>query len=275
MREHQDLFILNYGKDEVILGLPWLQAINLEINWKDSRIMITPCNYRWTTGEPPEVLEQQYLLWYMLHDEAAHIEDKLYDTFKSWMLEQHAKFFNTSSCILEFIIKWTTILTIIAQGATKEKVTLPTAFKEYEDVFFEKTPMKLPPSWPYDHAIEFKDSFISQQAKAYLLNPIQHQACKEFIEEHLKTEKISPSKSFQAMPFFFVKKKEARKLHPYQDYRDLNSYTIKNAYPLPLISDLVDKLWGSLIFIKFNVVTIVHYLSLFNLYPYASLSYCC
>ena len=105
MREHQDLFILNCGKDEVILGLPWLQAINLEINWKDSRIMITPCNYRWTTGEPPEVLEQQYLLWYMLHDEAAHIEDKLYDTFKSWMLEQHAKFFNTSSCILEFIIK--------------------------------------------------------------------------------------------------------------------------------------------------------------------------
>ena len=32
VREHQDLFILNCRKDEVILGLSWLQAINLEIN---------------------------------------------------------------------------------------------------------------------------------------------------------------------------------------------------------------------------------------------------
>ena len=82
VREHQDLFILNCGKDKVILGLPWLQAINPEINWKDSRVTITLANYRWTTGEPPEVLEQRYLLQYMLHDKAAHIEDEPYDTFK-------------------------------------------------------------------------------------------------------------------------------------------------------------------------------------------------
>ena len=178
----------------------------------------------------------------MLHDEAAHIEDKLYDTFKFWMPEQHTKFFNASGCVPEFIIKRTTISTIITQGATKEKVTLPTAFKEYKDVFSEKTPTKLPSSQPYDHAIELKDSFIPQWAKAYLLNPIKHQACKEFIEEHLKIGKISPLKSPQATPFFFVKKKEAGKLHPCQDYRYLNSHTIKNAYPLPLISDLVNKL---------------------------------
>ena len=32
VRECQDLFILNCGKDEVVLGLPWLWAINPEIN---------------------------------------------------------------------------------------------------------------------------------------------------------------------------------------------------------------------------------------------------
>ena len=105
VKEHCNLFILNCGKDEVILGLPWLWAINLEINWKDGRVMITPSSYRWTTGEPPEVLKQQYLLWYMLHDEAAHIEDELYNTSKTWTLEQWAKFFNTSGCITEFAIK--------------------------------------------------------------------------------------------------------------------------------------------------------------------------
>ena len=176
--------------------------------------MITSANYRWTIGEPPGVLEQQYLLWYMLHNKAAHIKDELYDTFKTWMLVQCAKFFNASSYILEFIIKWTTISAIIAQGAAKEKVTLPTAFKEYEDVFSEKTPTRLPPSWPYNHAIELKDLFVPQRAKAYLLNPIKHQACKEFIKEHLNTGKIFPLKSSQAVPFFFVKKKEAGKLWP-------------------------------------------------------------
>ena len=145
------------------------------------------------------------------------------------------------------------ISTIIAQGATKEKVTLPMAFKEYEDIFSEKTPMKLPPSWSHDHVIKLKDSFIPQRAKAYLLNPIKHQACKEFVKEHLKTGKISSSKSPQATPFFFVKKKKVEKLCPCQDYQYLNSHIIKNAYPLPLIFDLVDKLQGSSIFTKFDV----------------------
>ena len=189
----------------------------------------------------------------MLHNEAAHIEDELYNTFKTWMLVQHAKFFNTSNCILELVIKWTTISTIIAQEAAKEKVILPTALKEYEDIFSEKTPTRLPPSWPYNHAIELKDLFVPQWAKAYLFNPIKHQACKEFIEEYLKTEKISSLKTPQAVPFFFVEKKEAGKLCPCQDYQYLNSHTIKNAYSLPLISDLVNKVQGLLIFTKFNV----------------------
>ena len=105
VREHRDLFILNCRKDKVILGLPWLWAINLEINWKDGRVMITPANYRWTIEESPKVLEQRYLLWYMLHNKAAHIKDELYDTFKTWTPIQHAKFFNASSCIPEFVIK--------------------------------------------------------------------------------------------------------------------------------------------------------------------------
>ena len=42
-------------------------------------------------------------------------------------------------------------------------------------------------------------------------------------------------------PFFFVKKKD-EKLRPCQDYRYLNEWTIKNACPLPLISELMDKI---------------------------------
>ena len=55
-----------------------------------------------------------------------------------------------------------------------------------------------------------------------------------------------------ASPIFFVTKKDG-KLRPFQDYHYLNDWTIKNAYPLPLISEIMDKLKGAKYFTKFDV----------------------
>ncbi|THH18610.1 hypothetical protein EUX98_g8928 [Antrodiella citrinella] len=55
-----------------------------------------------------------------------------------------------------------------------------------------------------------------------------------------------------ASPFFFVSKKDGT-LRPCQDYRYLNEGTVKNAYPLPLIGELVDRLKGATIFSKFDL----------------------
>uniref|UniRef100_A0A0W0FMM1 Reverse transcriptase domain-containing protein n=1 Tax=Moniliophthora roreri TaxID=221103 RepID=A0A0W0FMM1_MONRR len=54
-------------------------------------------------------------------------------------------------------------------------------------------------------------------------------------------------------PFFFVGKKEKEKLWPMQDYRRLNHGTVKNVYPLPLISNLIDKLKDATIFSKLDL----------------------
>uniref|UniRef100_A0A0W0EU59 Reverse transcriptase-rnase h-integrase n=1 Tax=Moniliophthora roreri TaxID=221103 RepID=A0A0W0EU59_MONRR len=56
-----------------------------------------------------------------------------------------------------------------------------------------------------------------------------------------------------ASPFFFVSKKEKGAFRPCQDYRELNKATIKNAYPLPLVSDLIDKLKGAQYFTKLDL----------------------
>ncbi|KAI5115195.1 hypothetical protein M0805_006798 [Coniferiporia weirii] len=55
-----------------------------------------------------------------------------------------------------------------------------------------------------------------------------------------------------ASPFFFVGKKD-NELRACQDYRALNEGTIKNAYPLPLISELMDKLKGAKYFTKLDL----------------------
>ena len=55
-----------------------------------------------------------------------------------------------------------------------------------------------------------------------------------------------------ASPFFFMKKKDG-KLRPCQYYWFLNDWTIKNAYPLPLISEIMNKLKGTRYFTKLDV----------------------
>ena len=81
---------------------------------------------------------------------------------------------------------------------------------------------------------------------------MEQQVLDAFLEENLRKGYIRPSKSPQASPFFFVGKKDGA-LRPCQDYRTLNNGTVKNAYPLPLISDLLDKLKGAEYFTKLDV----------------------
>jgi len=51
---------------------------------------------------------------------------------------------------------------------------------------------------------------------------------------------------------FFVLKKDGKK-RMVQDYRYLNSWTIKNNYPLPLISDLIDSIRKKKVFTKMDL----------------------
>ena len=63
---------------------------------------------------------------------------------------------------------------------------------------------------------------------------------------------IRPSKSPQMSPVFFVPKND-RKKRMVQDSRYLNSWMIKNNYPLPLISDLVDSIGKKRVFTKMDL----------------------
>ena len=60
------------------------------------------------------------------------------------------------------------------------------------------------------------------------------------------------SKAPNACSFFFIDKKDG-KLRPVVDYRPLNEITKKNATPIPLIPNLVDKLLGAHYFTKLDI----------------------
>jgi hypothetical protein len=123
----------------------------------------------------------------------------------------------------------------------------------WKEVFEQKAAEQFPGKHPQDHAIELRDDFKVKKGKIYPLNPLQQNMLDEWIKEQLAKGYIRPSKSPQASPFFFVEKKDAKKLRPCQDYWYLNEFTKPNAYLLPLISDLMITLKGSKFFTKLDI----------------------
>ena len=113
--------------------------------------------------------------------------------------------------------------------------------KDFGSLFMEAAFKQLSPCHTWDHAIKLKLEVKSISSKIYPLSKSEQAELDKFLTEHLATGWIWPSKLPFASLFFFIKKKDGS-LCPVQDYCCLNEFTIKNQYPLPLISELIDKL---------------------------------
>ncbi len=130
---------------------------------------------------------------------------------------------------------------------------VPCQYQQYWKVFSNKESKRLPPECPWDHMINLKEGAPSTliSRNIHLSQPEQVELQK-FIKEYTARETIQPSKSPYAAAFFFIKKKN-RKLRPVQDYRPVNTWTIRNKYPLPLIPQQIDHLRGCTLFTKFDI----------------------
>jgi hypothetical protein len=73
------------------------------------------------------------------------------------------------------------------------------------------------------------------------------------LADFLDRRYITPSTSAYASPVLMVKRPGEDKLRFCIDYRALNSATVKNAYPLPLVQDILDRLNGATIFSKMDL----------------------
>ncbi|EEB88998.1 hypothetical protein MPER_12960 [Moniliophthora perniciosa FA553] len=224
----EEFMISGLGKEKLILGLPWLQNHNPNIDWVTGEVVFRPnrkLRIRQFTGildtTPPEILIQAKQI------EEVHIRAK------------------------------TSTSQTLAQAQEEKKRSLeeliPSYLLDFRSQFEKGKAERFPESRPYDHAIELKPDYVPKKQGLYRLNETETKVMEEFINENLRKKYIRPSVSPIAAPFFFVSKKEKGALRPCQDYRDLNSGTVKNAYPLPLVGKLLDKLKGATIFSKLDL----------------------
>ena len=117
--------------------------------------------------------------------------------------------------------------------------------------------LSLPPHRPYDCAIDLVPEAVLPSSRLYNLSLPEKQAMKDYITASLLSGIIKPSTSQVAAGFFFVKKKDGS-LRPCIDYRQLNAITVKNKYPLPLLSSSFEPLSDATVFTKLDLRNVYH-----------------
>ena len=103
-----------------------------------------------------------------------------------------------------------------------------------------------------NHAINVEPGKAPPFGPLYNLSETELKVLKEYINTNLQNGFISPSTSSTGAPILFTKKKDGS-LRLCVDYQGLNNITIKDRYPIPLVSEILDRLVHSKIFTKLDL----------------------
>ncbi|KAL5706540.1 hypothetical protein ACHQM5_024694 [Ranunculus cassubicifolius] len=137
-----------------------------------------------------------------------------------------------------------------ADNVSATPKSLQPLLQAYADVFAE--PSGLPPVRFQDHHIPIKPGSQFPSIRPYRYPHIQKSEIERQVAEMLQSEIIQRSYSSFASPVLLVKKKDAS-WRLCVDYRQLNSITIKNKFPVPVIDELLDELRGATVFSKLDL----------------------
>jgi len=134
----------------------------------------------------------------------------------------------------------------------KVEAMVPRRFHKWLKVFKKVESERMPTRKIWDHAIDLKEEFKTSKVRVYPLSRNEREEVQQFIQDHLRKGYIRSSKSPQTSPVFFVGKKNGGKCMV-MDYHRLNKQMVKNNYPLPLITDLVDSMGNKKLFTKIDL----------------------
>ena len=127
----------------------------------------------------------------------------------------------------------------VAQALHPEIQELVTQFA---DLFDE--PSGTPLNSTLTHSIRLVPSVQPFRLKPYRYTPSQKDEIEKQVAHLLKSNMIQESTSPFASPTLLVKKKSGE-WRLCVDYRRLNAYTVKNKFPMPIVEELFEELYGA------------------------------
>ena len=200
----------------MVLGMPWIRKNNPVFDWNNLSVSLNP------------------------------IIDESQKLFRQTV---ECDYFYDPSNVTKFPALYNMI---VADSDVDETKILPRTYQEFQDVFSEDQAEILPQHRKYDCPIDLVPDAKQPFKGIYQLSPLETKALKDYIDENLKKGFIRPSKSAFGSPIFFVPKKN-KELRPCVDYRSVNKITIKNRHPLPLITEMLDRVGKARIFSKIDL----------------------
>ena len=232
----------------MILGMPWLVHHNPEIDWKTGEVTMTrcpeECEKQWRPEQGKSGWEKQK------EEEAKEEAGRKREEKEKKRKQKKGRTVEVRKVIEEWEI-WDEEEEA-AKSEEEAKKLVPENFHRWIKMFGKKQSERMSTRKLWDHAIEMKEGFVPRKGKVYLLSREEREEVREFVKEQLRKDYIQPSKSPQTAPVFFVGKKDGKK-RMVQDYRYLNEWTIKNNYPLPLISDVLENIGTKRLFTKMDL----------------------
>ncbi|XP_027169598.1 uncharacterized protein LOC113769341 [Coffea eugenioides] len=234
-----DMFIINLEPYDMIIGVDWMAAhspitfdfrqLNMTFAEKGERVLLQ--------GESKEVV----LKFPRNNSEKEGLSTRIW---------KHA-------CGLK--MNGTQINTVTQLDINFQQ-SLDALLADYKDVFGE--PKSLPPSRNCDHHIP-----LVPNAKPFKLAPYryphnQKNEIEKQVKDMLSSGIIQLSHSLFASPVLLVKKKDGT-WRFCVDYRQLNGLTIKDKFPIPIIDDLIDELYGAKLFSKIDLRAGYHQIRMF------------
>jgi hypothetical protein len=119
------------------------------------------------------------------------------------------------------------------------------------DVFSETMP--LPPHRDCDPGIPLKEGNKPPNIRPYIIPYKKKDEVEKIIKAMLADAKIRSSiNSPYSSPAILIRKKYGS-WRLCIDYRELNAQTVKDKFPIPVIEDLLDELWGAKVFTKLDL----------------------
>jgi len=212
---------------DVVLGLPWLKEANPYINWKEETI--------WFEGSPkPTPLSV--------------VRDALDMVGVCAMT-----YAETEELIAESPNE---VQVLWAKGNNQDaspEVDIPEEYRDLEEVFKEEGDDEaLPAHQPWDHEIKLLPGTKPTKQPVRPLSAQKLEILRKYVDGLMKKGLIRQSESPAGYPVVFAPKgKDDWRVCI--DYRGLNNITVKNSYPLPLISEMQDRLQGAKWFTKFDI----------------------
>src|SRR5258708_8669485 len=213
-KEKLEALVSPLGMVDLFLGHNWLTKHNPEINWTNGSIHFSRC--------PPECTFP----------------------YQDITLPAHLRRLNTehNDEIEE------------KEPEPTNPEDLPPYIRKFTHLFNKKNFDQLPAHTEWDHEINLIDGAPTEiTSKIYNMTPLEKIELDKFLDENLASKRIRPSKSPYSAPCFFVPKKDGS-LRLCQDYRKLNSHSLKDKTLLPLISEVLDQLKDAKFFNKLDII---------------------